>query len=263
MQLLTTKHFNGYALDCYVEPEPEHTGDFWATREQIGMLLEYENPEISIANIHNRHTERLDKFSTLIKLIRVEGGRDVSREVTVYSFKGLLEICRYSQQSKADAVMDWLWEVADEIRRTGNYSVGQETASPALCEDLKAVQLVLEPAGITGNQLSLALDKVYKSHTGRSALQVAGVQLVAPTKEQLLTPTDIGKVLGVSAQVVNSFLLAEGYQNKLPNGKYEPTEKGEPYAVMLDVGKKRSDGTPVRQLKWTSTVVDELSPNFN
>jgi hypothetical protein len=75
MQLLTTKHFNGYALDCYVEPEREDTGDFWATREQIGMLLDYENPNDAIRFIHNRHKERLDKFATSFKLHGVEGDR--------------------------------------------------------------------------------------------------------------------------------------------------------------------------------------------
>jgi hypothetical protein len=36
----------------------------------------------------------------------VEGERTVTRSVKVYSFKGLLEICRYSNQPKANAVMD-------------------------------------------------------------------------------------------------------------------------------------------------------------
>ena len=42
---------------------------------------------------------------------------------TVYNFKGLLEICRYSQQPKANLVIDWLWEIADELRRTGTLAL--------------------------------------------------------------------------------------------------------------------------------------------
>ena len=82
LELVKQTSFNGIELDCYVEPEQEDRGDFWATREQIGRLLEYAEPEPAIKNIHNRHSERLDKFSTSTKLIRVEGGREVSREVT-------------------------------------------------------------------------------------------------------------------------------------------------------------------------------------
>ena len=101
LQLYTTKTYNGIAFDCYIEPN--QTDDFWATREQIGQLLGYKNPRVSIANIHNRNKERLDKFSRVIKLITHEETREVTREVTLYDFKGLLEICRYSNQPKADA----------------------------------------------------------------------------------------------------------------------------------------------------------------
>ena len=42
---------------------------------------------------------------------------------TVYNFKGLLEICRYSNQPRANMVIDWLWEIADELRRTGTLAL--------------------------------------------------------------------------------------------------------------------------------------------
>ena len=109
MKLLATKSFNGVSLDCYQDETKQD--DFWATREQIGELLEYENPRISIGNIHNRNKERLDKFSAVINLITEAG----ARVTTIYNFKGLLEICRFSNQPKANAVMDFLWEIADEI----------------------------------------------------------------------------------------------------------------------------------------------------
>ena len=121
LQLLTTREFNGYTLDCYIDPEQEDKSEFWATREQIGRLLGYSKPDASIRVIHQRNQERLDKFSTSIKLIRVEGSRTVTREVIMYNFKGLLEVCRYSNQPNANAVIDVLWEIADEIRRTGMY----------------------------------------------------------------------------------------------------------------------------------------------
>ena len=83
MQLLTTKHFNGYALDCYVEPE--HTGDFWATREQIGTLLEYEYPREAIGKIHARNKERLDRFSSEVNLTTEAG----TRIAMIYNFKDI------------------------------------------------------------------------------------------------------------------------------------------------------------------------------
>lgn len=120
MQLLTTKQFNGISLDCYRDESysSEADNDFWATREQIGRLLEYSNPGISIGNIHNRNKESLDKFSRINQIDLPSGGTQMT---TVYSFKGLLEICRFSNQPNADRVMDFLQEIADEIRRNGIY----------------------------------------------------------------------------------------------------------------------------------------------
>lgn len=57
------------------------TCDFWGninneylvTREQIGRALGYKNPTNAIKNIHLKHKERLDKFSTQLTLGYVEG----------------------------------------------------------------------------------------------------------------------------------------------------------------------------------------------
>ena len=121
LQLLTSRNFNGIQLDCYVQPEQNDPQEFWMTREQIGQLLGYEHPVTAIKNIHQRNRERLDKFSRGLKMSQVEGNRTVTRDVIMYNFKGLLEICRYSQQDIAHKVIDVLWDIADEIRRTGMF----------------------------------------------------------------------------------------------------------------------------------------------
>ncbi|MBR2209755.1 MAG: hypothetical protein IJ859_13195 [Synergistaceae bacterium] len=117
MKLLTTREFNGVALDCY-EAEKESDG-FWATREQIGRLLGYKNPATAIKNIHKRKASRLDKFS---RVAQIELPTNKTQDAVFYNFKGFLEICRFSNQPKANAVMDFAWEVMDEIRRTGTYN---------------------------------------------------------------------------------------------------------------------------------------------
>ena len=101
MNLLMTKEFNGVALDCY-KADNEDDG-FWATREQIGRLLGYSDPADAIAKIHRRNRERLDKFSRGGQNVQTLGGTQIA---TVYNFKGFLEICRFSNQPNADAVMD-------------------------------------------------------------------------------------------------------------------------------------------------------------
>ena len=99
------------------------TCDFWGnanneylvTREQIGRALGYSNPANAIKNIHLKHKERLDKFSTQLTLGYVEGDRYVERERILYNRKGIMEICRWSRQPLADKFMDWCWEFMDRL----------------------------------------------------------------------------------------------------------------------------------------------------
>jgi prophage antirepressor-like protein len=115
LQVIKSGTFDGVQFDCYRDYDNELRG----TREQIGRMLGYEDPNRAIAKIHKRYKKRLDNFSTVVNLTTVEGTRAVTRKIVTYSFKGLLEICRFSNQPKADAVMDFLWDVADEIRKHG------------------------------------------------------------------------------------------------------------------------------------------------
>ena len=211
MQLITTKHFNGCALDCYVEPAQTDKSDFWASREQIGLLLEYEEPRISIANIHNRHSERLDKFSRVINLITEAG----NREATVYNFKGLLEICRYSNQPKANAVMDWLWDVADEIRRTGNYSTGARRAQCSF-KFFKTAELLLDKAvrckTEADRQSVLGLDRLCQDAYGCSVLEVAGIELgTQPEAQPQPEPKSSNRSAEIWEHIVSTFAPDEWF----------------------------------------------------
>jgi len=77
--------------------------------------LGYSNPANAIKNIHLKHKERLDKFSTQLTLGYVEGDRYVERERILYNRKGIMEICRWSRQPLADKFMDWCWEIMDRL----------------------------------------------------------------------------------------------------------------------------------------------------
>ena len=253
MMLVKSTDFNGIPFECYKDSAQDNSSDFWATRTQIGLLLGYADPEDAIKKIHLRNKERIDKFSRGDKMSRVEGERVVTREVTVYNFRGLLEICRYSQQPVANNVMDFLYDIADEIRRAGFYAM-HDSVRTSTRDAVDAAIRILETQNVKGNQLTLTLDKVYRRCTGFSLLETAGIQLTAPTQHQLLTPTDIGKHFGISARRVNELLAGAGYQYNLA-GKWEALELGTPYAVVQDTNKRHSDGTPVRQLKWDAGIL--------
>jgi phage anti-repressor protein len=111
--------------------------------------------------------------------------------------------------------------------------------------------------GLEGNQALLAADKATFKTIGVSPLKLLEMPLVAD--ERILTPTEIGKLLGgLNPRRVNNQLVLEGYQYKNEAGIWTITDKGKPYAVLLDVGKSRSDGTPVQQIKWKESIINNL-----
>lgn len=58
----------------------------------------------------------MDRFSTSVKLTGVEGGREVQREMVLYSAKGVYEICRWSRQPAADAFYDRVYDILEGLR---------------------------------------------------------------------------------------------------------------------------------------------------
>lgn len=110
---------NGVSCDFY----GDGLGEFFMTRRQIGEALGYENPPTAIKNIHAAHKERLDRFSTVSVLDKVEGGREVQREMVLYSAKGVYEICRWSRQPAADAFYDRVYDILEGLR-TGKLRAG-------------------------------------------------------------------------------------------------------------------------------------------
>jgi len=124
--------------------------------------------------------------------------------------------------------------------------------------------------GFKGNQALLMADKGVKKLTGQSAIALLEAPLLSSTKSVLLTPTDIGMQLNKDApigpKVINRKLKDLGFQNSISTSSgtvWVLTEKGEGFAEVLDVGKKHSDGTPIKQIKWRFDIVDELRNHFD
>lgn len=115
LKLVEQRNVNNVLVDGYYGEEVA-----WFTREQVGSALEYSNPYQAITNIHNRHKERFDDKSVQLTLSSTDGKQ---YETWVYNFKGILEICRWSKQPKADMVMDALYDMAESVVKKGYYTV--------------------------------------------------------------------------------------------------------------------------------------------
>ncbi len=182
-------------------------------------------------------------------------------EANIINEPGLYWLLFRSNKPEAKAFSRWVkHDVLPTLHRTGSYSIRQDYPI-AQIDPMQVAKTVFEAAKIKDNQLALALDKVAVHYTGQSMLALGGINLIAPVQCQMLNPTQIGEHFGVSARKVNQVLVDGGYQIKTDAG-YEPTDLGEPFAVMLDVNKPHFDGTPIRQLKWNSDIIDEITYLF-
>lgn len=131
--LVRNEPFGGITCNFYRNGDDN---EFWMTREQIGIGLGYSNPRNAIKDIHSRYKNRLDKFSIDVPLVNVREGaicatlkktlrkcgearcrrNDGGAQKTVlYNFKGFLEICRHSNQPKANEFIDFVWSVMDDL----------------------------------------------------------------------------------------------------------------------------------------------------
>lgn len=118
LKLITTEKFGDLDCDFY----RNLNDDILLTREQVGMALEYANPSKAIRKIHLAHKDRLEPLCTRQKLDS-EGCphfganlKSEEQERVYYTQRGVMEICRFSRQPKANIFMDWVWDIIEKYR---------------------------------------------------------------------------------------------------------------------------------------------------
>ena len=184
-----------------------------------------------------------------------------------YWTKGLAVNPRYSVP---DSTLDQHIKVvvATEVRNVmkefteqfGREAVASNSPSIALLrEEFAAAENLAAEFYADRHQIILAANNVLKQKYHQDVLQLLEVQLIAEKKEKLLTPTEIGKLLGISAREVNKRLYKLGLQQKSLDGKsWMLTDRGKKFGEYLDTAKRHHSGTPVQQLKWYESVKSVL-----
>ena len=109
LKLITTETFGDLSCNFY----RNINDDIFLTREQIGIALEYSDPDVALSKIHKKHKDRLDELSVVTKLESTDGKE---YNTTLYSERGIMEICRWSRQPKANLFMDWVWDIIEKYR---------------------------------------------------------------------------------------------------------------------------------------------------
>jgi len=215
LQVVKSASFGDIQCDIY-----QGKDEFYMTREQIGAALEYENPRKAIKDIHARHRERLDRagYSGGRKLTTPSGG---TQSTTVYTRKGIMEICRHSSQPKADAFMDWAWDVLDDLITGKTKLVPARRSLGEVNSAARLINQTLKEAGVAPQFRAVALHNIYDPAGIKIPLEGITVE------NHLFDATAIATKLGVYSKsgnphghavsaIINKLTLGEGEREKVP-----------------------------------------------
>lgn len=228
-------------------------GEPWFVAKDVCEILELEKIDSAIRELDDDE-KGTHTMSTL-------GG---NQRMSIVSESGLYALVFKSRKHEAKAFRKWVTsEVLPTIRKTGQYSQSQQVMSNLLpneftSREFAALHSIAITAGLEGNAAIVSADNAMKRLHNVSPLKLLQIELKTPDQQYLLTPTQIAERLKLSGpREVNRLLAAKNFQ--IREGKiWIPTQKGKPFATLLDTGKRHSDGTMVQQLKWRESVLDEL-----
>ena len=185
---------------------------------------------------------------------RTAGITPNSQGLTIFTESGYLMLVK----SFTD---DLAWQVQREL--VNKYFAPQTPLQSQMLEYARINKELMALFGIDGNMQTLALNNAMQKEFGVNLLETWDLNgLKSEQQQQTLTVSDIAKQLGIGTRKINPVLIEAELQSSHRDHKdrlyYELTDKGLEYAIYLDTGKKHSDGTPIRQIKWYDSVVEIL-----
>lgn len=160
-----------------------------------------------------------------------------------------------SPEFHLEVINTFLAAKKEVVRRASDSGIAGPVA-----REYRALLTIAKLSGLKGNQAIIAAAQGTEKLAGSNPLALIGqVHLIAEDQVRHYTPTELGKEMGESAQAFNRRLEKSGLQVKSIHGDWQPTDAGLPFGVLLDTGKKHSNGTPIQQWKWLHTVLDRLT----
>lgn len=232
-------------------------GNPWFNANDVCRVLGFGNPRQALES--HADTEDVQKMDTLSA-----GGKQQSNHINE---SGLYALIMGSAKPDAKRFKRWVTsEVLPSIRKTGKYEAPRSMPKTLLPVDreFRAAIRMAKAVGLTGNRAILSANQLVARMTGTDCLALLETQqLVAETQVQHFTASDLGARIGVSGRQFNKTLQEMGFQFGIRDAKgrggWSPTKKGGPFAVLVDTGKRRPDGTMIQQLRWLGTILDEMT----
>jgi hypothetical protein len=128
---------------------------------------------------------------------------------------------------------------------------------PPIAKEMRGALSIAKMLGLRDNQAILHADEATHKVTGHSPMKLLGIELSSPKQERHFNVTTLAEEMkGFTARSLNKELEAKGFQVKVGKA-WSPTEKGQPFAVLLDKNKSHTHGT-VQHLEWRESIKHEL-----
>jgi len=235
----------------------DQEGNPWWVAKDICEILGYADHNSAVRN-------HLDDDEKGMHTAQTPGGK---QELITVNESGLYTLMVKSTKPEAKPFRRWVTsEVLPSIRKTGSYTMPDyepETLIP-VSNEFKAAVAIAKAAGLKGNQATLCANTAVRRITGVNLLDIIGAtHLICEEQEQHLTATQLGKILGLTAQKTNKLLeqngVIESYRDDKNKLNWKPTAKGKQYTILKDTGKKSGSGTPVQQLFFLESVREVMS----
>lgn len=249
-------------------------GEPWFVAKDICDILDISNHRDAVANLD-------DDEKTVIRLwwngnsttcVNTVGSTDGiisdartagNPNVNIINESGFYALVFKSRKPEAKAFRKWVTsEVLPTIRKTGQYkaATANMTSNEFVSREFAALRSMAITAGLEGNAATVSANNAMVRIHSVSPLKLLQIELKNPDQQLFLTPTQIAQRLGFSGpREVNKLLAHEGFQSNI-NGTWVPTDKGRDYVVLLDTGKRHSDGVMIQQMKWKEKICDKLKP---
>lgn len=230
------------------------------TTEDVGFVA----TDLARALEHSqalRITRLLDPDQKGNHSVATPGG---TQSLTVISESGFYRVVLRSDKPQAEPLQQVVSrEILPTLRKTGSYQVQPAPQPPAVAgqnTDIAATYfLVADRLGALGVKPGIATAAALSSIQKGTGLVMDEMMRSLPpidTDVPSLTPTALGKTIGISARAVNKKLAKAGLQWWTKKQEWQLTEAGQKYGAAFPYSRNNHTGF---QIRWVPDVVDLIS----
>jgi phage anti-repressor protein len=241
------------------------TEEFPVDLDHAWIWLGYKEKRNALQTLKSNFEESLDFLCNCAKTPNTGGRPSDKYYLTVECFKSLGMMAGTTK--------------GKEIRK---YFLECEKIAKSRTVDKNACKSLSGKIELVARSINLIFQNVHIKPELVASIKLNAIQQIAPdeakylepirqllivesaTTDVLLTPTQIGECLGISAVKVNKLLIETGLQIKNNQRKsrkdpdYIITDYGKEFAMVTTAIGKGDDSTMYQQLRWYESVVDVL-----